>query len=218
MKKLIVIVTHNGINHLKNLLEDIKSFNISNNEVCIVDNKSTNSDHLIYLQELKKEGYKILHNPNGGYNIGGYKYALDNLEADVWFLIQDSIRIKTNIFSQITPLLTNKNVYTFLTFACGLYDNNDDRSFLLINYGTTQYSKAAFPSSYFAKNEVLQKVKNEWIIPKNKIEAMGMERGTSVVFDRNNIKIIGLGIYTPNESGDPNAYSFFTKIYGGRAY
>ena len=214
---MIVITTHNGLN-LKNLLKDIKSFNVLNEEICVVDNESTDENHLKYLEELEKDNYIVLHNTYGGFNIGGYKYALDNLKADVWFCMQDSIRIKQDIFSYITPLLTDKNVYTFLTFPCGLYDNNDDRNFLLINYGTTQYTSGYFPHSYFAKNEVFQKVKKEWYIPKNKIEAAGMERGAAVVFDKHNIEIKGLGIYTPEESGDPNAYPFFSKIYGGKMY
>ena len=215
---MIVTTTYNGLINLEKLIGDIKKFNILNEEVCIVDNGSTNKDHLNYLKELEKDGYIILYNTYGGFNLGGYKYALDNLKADVWFLMQDSVRIKQDIFSYITPKLTDKNVYTFLTFPCGLYDNHDDINFLLIHYGTTQYTRGCFPHSYFAKDEVLQKVKNKWILPKNKIENAGMERGAAVVFDKYGIEIKGLGIYTPNESGDPGAYPFFSKTYTGGKY
>jgi hypothetical protein len=56
------------------------------------------------------------------------------------------------------------------------------------------------------------------IIENNGIEAMGMERGTAVIFDKHGIEIKGLGVYTPNESGDPDAYPFFAKIYGQRKH
>jgi len=215
---MIVLATYNGKKFLEGLLDDIKSFKIFNEDVCIVDNNSTNKDHLEYLIKLKNENYNILYNKRGGYDIGAFKYALDNLKSDVWFCMQDSIRLKQDIFSYVTPLLTNKNVYTILTVPPGLYDNVDDRMFLSLHYKTTQYSSGMFPSSYFALDEVMQKVKNDWYIPTNKIESMGMERGMCVVFDKYGIEIKGLGVYNSTRTGDStkNGYPFFYKIYGGR--
>ena len=99
-----------------------------------------------------------------------------------------------------------------------MYDNGQDITFMLTHYGTTKYSKACFPHSYFALDEVLQKVKNDWHHPVNKIEACGMERGTAIVFDKHGIEIKGLGIYTPELSGDPDHWPFFAKIYGNRGH
>ena len=216
MVKQIVIVTYNGFKLLSNLLNDIKKFNVPNNEVCVVDNNSSNIDHLSFLKKLEKEDYKILYNLKGGFELSAYKYALDNLTADVWFLLQDSLRIKKDIFSEITPLLTDKNVYSLLTFNCGLWDNRDDITFMLMNFGTTKYSKAGWPSCYFASNSVFQKVKNDWLLPKTKIEAMAMERGVSIIFDKYDIEIKNIeGTYEPNKSGS-DEYKYFQKFYGGR--
>ena len=132
--------------------------------------------------------------------------------------MQDSVRIKQDIFSYIAPKLDDKNMYTFLTFPCGLYDDSNDRTFTLTHYGTTTYTYGCFPHSYFATNNVFQKVKEEWVLPKNKIENCGMERGAAIIFDKYNIKINGLGVYTPNESGDPDAYPFFSKSYQKNKY
>ena len=52
MKTQIVTTTYNGMHNLKNLLEDIKGFGISNEDVCIVDNESNNIEHLDYIKEL----------------------------------------------------------------------------------------------------------------------------------------------------------------------
>jgi GT2 family glycosyltransferase len=216
--KMIVITTHNGIAYLRKLLSDIESFNIKPSEICIVDNDSTNKEHLDYIKSLRELNYNVLYNPIGGYNVGGYKYALDNLKADVWFLIQDSIRIKTDIFSEVIPKLTNKNVWTFLTFHRGLFDDSNDIRFMMEHYKTTEYEFGCFPHSYFATNEVLQKVKNEWVIPKNKIETCAMERGIPIVFKKYDISIHGLGMYEPATSGDPDAHTFFSKTYGGREH
>jgi glycosyltransferase involved in cell wall biosynthesis len=213
---MIVISTHNGAKYLKYLLSDIKSFNIPNDKVCIVDNVSKDLEHLDYLELLKKDGYIILHNPENSYELGAFKYALDNITDDVWFSMQDCFRIKQDIFSYVRPKLTLKNMYTWLTFTPGLYDNFDDRMFLSLHYGVLSYSKGVYASSMFILNEVVQKIKHEWYIPKNKIDAMGSERGVAVIFDKYGIQINGLGLYEPTKSSDPNGYPFFSKIYGGR--
>jgi hypothetical protein len=213
---MIVIASYNGLEFVPNLLTDLKNFNISNNKICIVDNKSTDQNFLNYLEQLKKEDYNILHNPKSTYALGAFKYAIDNLKDDVWFGMQDSYRIKQDIFSYVTSKLTDKNMYTFLTFASGVWDSNDDRFILNMKFGTTKYSKGIFASSIFALDSVIQKVKNDWFIPTNKIEDMASERAVSVVFDRHNIEINGLGLYDPPKTSDPNGYPFFSKTYGGR--
>jgi glycosyltransferase involved in cell wall biosynthesis len=218
---MIVIATHNGAikdgqPFLPDLLSDIRGFNIPNNKVCVVDNLSTDQSHLEYLNELKKENYNILYNPISSFELGAFKYGVDNLKDDVWFFMQDSIRIKLNIFEYVIPRLTEKDVYTFLTFQTGMFDDHNDRAFLSIHFGTTYYSRGIYASSIFALDEVIQSVKNDWVIPRSKTEAAACERAVAVVFDRHNIRIHGLGEYEPDRSSDPNGYTFFSKIYGKR--
>lgn len=213
---MIVIVTHNGEKYLRDLLSDIQGFNMPNNKVCIVDNLSTDKPHLEYLENLKKEEYNVLHNPHSTYELGAFVYAVNMLKDDVWFGMQDSIRIKQDIFAYVTPKLTASNMYTFLTFPCNTYDNSDDRNFMLLHYGTTKYSKGVYASSIFALDEVVQKVKKDLFIPRNKLDAAGSERGVAIVMDRHNIEINGLGLYLPDKSSDPEGYPFFSKIYGAR--
>lgn len=213
---MIVIASYNGQNFVPPLLSDLASFNIPNDKICIVSNKSDNPEFLKYLDEIKTQGYNVLHNPRSTYALGAFKYAIDNLKDDVWYGMQDSYRIKEDIFSYVRPKLTDKNMYTFLTFAPGVWDSNDDRFILNMKFGTTKYSKGIFASSIFALDSVIQKVKNDWFIPTNKIEDMASERAVSVVFDRHGIEINGLGLYDPPKTSDPNGYSFFSKTYGGR--
>lgn len=214
---MIVIATHNGKNLLTDLLADIKGFEIANETICIVDNKSTKQESLDYLQELKTQGYYVLHNPKSTYEVGAYKYALDNFKDSVWFLMQDCNRLKYNIFKEITPKLTPDNVYTLLTFPTGMYDSNYDRMFLNLHFGTTYYSKGIYANTIFALDEVIQKVKDDWIIPQSKLDTAASERALATVFDRHKIKIIGMGEYNPSKSTDPNGYPHFWHIHGGRA-
>jgi GT2 family glycosyltransferase len=207
---MIVIVTHNGASFLVDLLSDIKGFEISNDKICIVDNKSDSDFHLSYLNSLEKSGYIILHNPEATYEIGAFKYAFENIKDSIYFFIQDSIRIKRNIFKEVSPLLTIDNVYTFLTFPCGIHDHDPkDHSELIKEYGTDQYSRGLFGNMFFALSEVVEKVKDDWKIPRTKLGSTTGERALGIVFDRHNIKIIGLAELDCKIHGN---YPFFTKI------
>lgn len=173
---MIVIATHNGNNFLKNLLIDIENFNIPNNKVCIVDNGSNNETFLTYLDNLKTENYIVLRNEKSKYCLGALSTALDyGLKDDIWFLIQDSMRLKKNIFEIVIPQLTDENVFTFLTFTSGATDGYVTQM-LKEWFNTAQYSKGIFGSQIFAKDSVIQKIKDEWIVPSNKQEDMMMER------------------------------------------
>jgi len=212
---MIVIATHNGKDVIKNLLLDIKSFNIPNNEICIVDNKSSNS-YISYLMGLKYMGYKVLLNPIPSYMTGAFRLAIDTFKSDVWFCLQDSIRIKQNIFEQITPLLTDKNVYTFLTFnSQEILGNPGVREFINFNYHMNSYKTGLFGVMFFAKDSVVQQVKNDWIIPKNKWEDASMEIGIGLVFEKYNIEIIGMDVYDGSKINiyeGSTVYPFFDKI------
>lgn len=213
---MVVFPTYNGGKELiGNILSDLTKFNVPNNEVCIVDNLSTNPTHLEYLETLKPQGYNILYNSRGTYELGAYKLAIDTFKSDIWFCIQDSIRIKQNIFETVPPLLTDKNVYTFI-FWC-----NQDYvfvpqiyKFLFESYNTVIYDKALFGNMFFARNEVVQLVKDDWVLPTNKWESVSNEMGLGIVFEKHNIQVIGLGACDEHVdvANGFDHYPFFTKI------
>jgi len=216
---MFVIATHNGKKVLTNLLSDLSRFNISNENICIVDNLSTSKDSLDYLERLKKENYKVLHNPESTYEIGAYLYALKNFKSDVWFLMQDCNRFRYDFFSEITPKLTSNNVYCLLTFPTGMYDAPYDKMILSLHFGSWQYSKGTYGCTMFALDEVIQKVKNDWIIPRSKLDGAAAERTLSVIFDKHNIEIVGMGDYNSTRSSDPDpltGYPHFYHIHSGR--
>jgi hypothetical protein len=214
-QRMVVIATHNGSLVLKNLLQDIKSFNISNDEVCVVDNKSTDNSYIEYLNELKKEGYKILFNPSASYQPGAYKLAVETFKSDVWYFFMDSIRIKQNIFETIEPKLTDTNAYTLLTFDWPDHVfQNVIYEFLYKYYQTVTYKTGIVGNIFFAKDKVIQKVIKDWGMPDNKLENTAMEIGFGLAFDKNNIEIIGLDV--SDERVDAyngfTVYPFFDKI------
>lgn len=213
---MIVIATHNGGLVLRDLINDIQSFGIRNNQICVVDNASTDKNHMNFMEDIKYNGINIIFNPISTYEVGAFKLAINKYQSDVWFLFQDSLRIKENIFEYIIPKLTDTNVYTWITFPYKTYDSNDDNIFLQRHYQTTEYSRGMFGSMMMMKNSVAQLVKDDWITPSSKIDSMGMERGVSVVFDKHNIEIIGLEEFNWVKLHQDNQYRFFQKIFKGR--
>lgn len=212
---MVIIATHNGLNFLVGLLDDIKRYGVPNEKVVIVDNHSTREDHHRYLEKLKEKGYNVMTNGAPTYEIGAYRWALDNgMKDDVYFFFQDSIRLTENIFETIPPKLTDDNVYTFLTFPCGVHDHDpNDKRCLMEHYGTTEYSKGLFGNMMFARHSVIERVKDDWVIPTDKLGSTTGERGLGVVFDRHNIEIKGMMEYDTNRRLD-SGYPFFKKIHG----
>lgn len=214
-KQLVVIITHNGGKMLLDLLKDVNYFNIQNNEVCIVDNLSTDKKHIEYLETLKTLGYKILFNLNDTYEIGGFKLAIDTFKSEYWYFFQDSIRLKQNIFEIVRPKLTIKNVYTLLTFNIPSLSYKDFvMEFLTKNYQQIEYKNGILGCMFFAKDEVIQLIESSLILPKNKKESMAMELGISILLERYNIEIIGLDVFDDraNTNAGFDTYTFFKKI------
>lgn len=209
---MVVIATYNGEEVLFNLLSDIQYFGVPNNKICIVDNKSTDQSYFKRLEDIKYNGVNLIINPNPGYEIGAFKCAIDRFSSDIWFCFQDSIRLRQNIFEIVPPKLTDNNVYTFLTF-----DNPDlvyvdpIYRFLFKEYNTIRYKVGMVGSMFFARDSVVQRVKNDWAIPKNKWESMASEIGVALAFEKHNIEVIGLDRFD-----NPNNGTYFEKIFKGR--
>ena len=213
---MVVIPTYNGGKELlKGILSDLAKFNVPNNEICIVDNGSIDQSHLRELEDIKYNGINVLINPNPGYELGAYKLAINTFKADVWFCIQDSIRIKQNIFQDIPPLLTNKNVYTFLFWSNMEYVYVPEiYKFLFESYGRIVYNMALYGNMFFARDEVVRLVMNDWVIPKNKWESVSNEMGLGIVFEKYGIEIVGLDACDEHVdvANGFDHYPFFTKI------
>jgi hypothetical protein len=217
LKKMIVITTHNGDYMLLNLLNDINKFNIKNNEICIVDNISTDEKHLEKLIFLEKLGYNILYNKNDSYEIGAFKIAYENFKSDIWVLLQDSIRIKEDVFNMIIPYLTNSNIYTFLTFYFPNLINQEfvyKKLYEQFNNNNLTFKKGIFGNMFFCKNNIAELIYKSIDIPNSKNDSKTTEISLSILMEKNNININGLDILD-NRADFINGfdtYSFFSKI------
>ncbi|APZ47526.1 dTDP-Rha--alpha-D-GlcNAc-pyrophosphate polyprenol alpha-3-L-rhamnosyltransferase [Polaribacter reichenbachii] len=99
MKTAIVILNWNGQKLLEQFLPSIVNFSINEAEIYVADNAST--DISISFIKANFPSVKIIKNAvNGGY-AKGYNDALQNIEADIYCLINSDVEVTKNWLSPI---------------------------------------------------------------------------------------------------------------------
>jgi hypothetical protein len=141
-------------------------------------------------------------------------YAMNNIKADKFYFIQDSIRIKNfNIFENFDNKLKIGTIVPLITFPSDLYDSQEQIDFCIKTYGKSDYTKGIFGPMFSILSEDIKKIDKKFLVyPTNKMLQMGLERGWGVIFD-----ICGFNIDPLEEKYDytqliDDQYSQFKKI------
>lgn len=100
MKTAIVILNWNGKQLLEQFLPAIVSYNQENADIYVADNASTD-DSITYVQKYFPTVKIVINKENGGY-AKGYNDALQQIEADIYCLINSDIEVTKN---WLTPVL-----------------------------------------------------------------------------------------------------------------
>ncbi len=99
----IVILNFNGVSHLRSFLPSVMLTQFENLEIVVADNGST--DHSLEL--LKNEFPQlslITHTTNEGF-AGGYNWALKELKADYYVLLNSDVEVDPNWIHPMVDLL-----------------------------------------------------------------------------------------------------------------
>jgi GT2 family glycosyltransferase len=100
----IVILNYNGVAYLKQFLSSILASTYTNQKVVIADNCSTDNS-IVWLKENYPEIQILLQNTqNNGY-AGGYNWALKNLEADYYVLLNSDVEVCKNWIEPVIELM-----------------------------------------------------------------------------------------------------------------
>ncbi|MBT8326580.1 MAG: glycosyltransferase, partial [Bacteroidia bacterium] len=99
-KVAIVILNYNTRSLLERFLPSVLATQYANKEIWVVDNAS-NDDSLQFVLENYKEIKLLKTDENLGY-AGGYNWALKQIEADYYVLLNSDIRVTSN---WINPLM-----------------------------------------------------------------------------------------------------------------
>ena len=100
MKTAIVILNWNGKKLLEQFLPSVVNFSLSQAEVYVADNASTD-DSIAYIKEFYPTVKIIENKENGGY-AKGYNDALLSIDADIYGLINSDIEVTENWLDTIT--------------------------------------------------------------------------------------------------------------------
>lgn len=186
---MIVIATNNGKKLLIDLLSDLEKINPKCG-VSIIDTQSSDLDSQLFLNNIELENpykfdIKVYRTPYRGYDSGAYMYAMNNIKADRFYFIQDSMRIKDfNIFENVDKKLKIGTIVPLITFPSNLYDSQEQIEFCLKTYGRSEFTKGIFGPMFSILNEDVQKINKKFLVyPTNKILQMGLERGWGIIFD-----------------------------------
>lgn len=221
---MIIITTHNGKNHLENLLSHLNNLDLLEHKVLVVDSGSSDIESIQYLEELKIKNpfnYELIVDKTeySGYDSGVIIHTMRNYDDERYIFIHDSSLIKNNeCLLKLDELMKKENVVVpFLTFDGNSYDNDYQKKFCESNYGSGENRFGIFASIFaISKNSLAKINKDELFIPTNKEESRAMERCWSVVFEKSGLVVETLeGEYNPDKITN-DGYHYFSKFLIGR--
>lgn len=216
--KTLVIATNNGKNVIGNLINSLNNVGY-NGKIAIVDTQSSDDAYMDYLNTLKSDfknlNISIYQTPYAGRDTGAYVYAIKNIDSDYYYFMQDSMVIKSiEFFEKFDSIIKKGNVAVLVTFPPKTYDSPSYGEFCLKHFGTSEYNKGVFGPTFGASKEQLNKIaEDELIYPTNRTEQEAMERGWSILFDKNGIDIESIeGVYDDHKIRN-NGHTTFNKIF-----
>jgi len=214
---MIVIATNNGKTYLSELLSDLERIGC-NEDISVIDTQSSDAESLEFIDSLKAGDkfnlkIKVYQTPYKGFDTGAYVYAINNLSADKFYFMQDSIKIKSiDYFIEIDKRLKPGVVVPLITFGPNLFDENEQIDFCYDKFDSIDYDKGIFGPIFAITNEDIQKIDKKYLVyPTNKMLQMGMERGWSVLFKKYGFEIDPIeGAYDYTKLSN-DGYVFFKK-------
>ncbi|HQR94476.1 MAG: glycosyl transferase family 2 [Bacteroidetes bacterium 24-39-8] len=99
----IVILNYNGKKHLENFLPSVLQSTYANKRVIVADNASTD-DSIAFLKESFSTVELIVNQQNDGF-AGGYNWALSNIKADYYVLLNSDVSVTTGWIEPIIQLM-----------------------------------------------------------------------------------------------------------------
>ena len=99
----IVILNFNGANYLKTFLPSVLATSYQNKEVVVADNGSTD-DSLEIVAKLFPT-VKIIQNPTNEGFAGGYNWALKQVQADYYILLNSDVQVDPNWVDPMVQLM-----------------------------------------------------------------------------------------------------------------
>jgi len=189
---MIVVATHDDIDCLAKMIEDISKTELYNNEVLIIDTNSKDINFIKYFSELKKlyPGYIFDRLEYDCWDSGAYIHAYKNYSAENFIFLQDSLRITNpNVFKIISERLQNTDILGLFNFFYS-YDSTEQQNWVEDGIPFNSLPDCGIFGPIFSINKnSMDKIPNDWLkYPTNKMQACGMERRWALMFHTLDLK------------------------------
>jgi hypothetical protein len=183
---MIVIATHDNIDILNTLLNSLKNVDLKNHEVSIIDTNSQSQNFIDYFSNLKNIlPYNFYRLDYTCYDSGAYMWAYQNLKADSWIFLQDSIEIiNPDWIQEIDNLLKEYEVVAGFDFPYSYDPHPLQKPWVESNIEFINYPESGiFGPMFSVRNSTMDKIPKHWFKwPTEKLMQQGMERRWSLMF------------------------------------
>ena len=221
MKKLaIIITTHNPNEQCYENILNYLSLKLVDNVIYVVNN---NSDENEYVNKLKSHSEIIVKDSvyNGAFEAGALLQAYNEIDAENYLLIQDSIKLnKTEEINYYCKYVDNFVLAFSLLYPIGFQINDEIKKYILdfnykFNYDFFELFGIQF-CTFAAKKSHISSLVNSGILieenlPKTKTHCEAWERIFGLGFFNNNILMKGFDIQATEE--DAKNYAPYTKSH-----
>ncbi|MGC6470293.1 MAG: glycosyltransferase family 2 protein [Flavobacteriales bacterium] len=121
-KVAVVILNYNGIHWLKKFLNNVV-INSSSAEIYVADNAS-NDDSIQYIEDHFPSVSIVKNKKNEGY-ASGYNYALQQISADYYILLNSDVEVSENWITPVIDSMENDKSIAACQPKIKQYDNKD---------------------------------------------------------------------------------------------
>jgi hypothetical protein len=188
---MIVFAVHDRVDLIFQVFEKLEKFNFR--DVLVVDTNSKNNNVFNFYNSLNKSQYKfnIFYDRinHDCYDSGAYIHSFQKYDYETFYFFQDSVEfINEKIFEEIDNLLIENQVVAIASFPL-IFDSQIQMDWVIsdipeyINLNFNQI-KGIFGPMFSIKKTNLELINKNWLsIPSNKLQACGMERKWSIIFN-----------------------------------
>jgi hypothetical protein len=215
---MIVVASHNNLDTLGWIVEDLYRIDLNNHEVCIIDTNSNNLEfkEKFHILRNKYPYFKFINLNYTCWDSGAYIWAYNNLKSERYIFLQDSLRIlDKNYIKLIDQNLDLYDVVAHINFKYH-YENEEQKNWVEDGILFNELPEdAIFGPIFGVKKTTLDKIPSYWLKhPTNKNEGCGMERRWSLMFNQIGASKKYLEIEDiPNEVTIYNTRKYIHKLF-----
>jgi hypothetical protein len=184
---MIVVASHNRIDLLTSILNNLTDIDLHGHEVLIVDTNSDDPEYITFFESCKNEYPQFIFERKNYtcWDSGAYIHAYRNYPSEKYIFLQDSLTITNRkLIPMWDAFLDIYDVVPFINFGYW-YESEEQKLFgeAGLPEHKTMPIDSIFGPIFGVRKTTMDSLPAEWLIePMNKLQGCGMERRWSYMF------------------------------------